>query len=507
MGEKEKDLNKIFFIIISVPLGLLLLTIIFLSLYWKMEHDMPLMFYNAFLIEHFGKIPYKDFLDLNMPGSYIFYIIIGKLSGYSDFGIRLFDIFSVAILSALTYFTMRKIDKRAAMITIILLALHYFGAKPYLTLQRDYFSLIFLAAFVSFYLNFKGSALLKYIICGALLGMCVTIKPHAVIFIAAFIAVELVLTNQNRLKTALLILAGSAMPIGIMVLYLAVTGALAPFMDIAVNYLPLYGSLSRTHYAILPENRLGYLYFEFIQFNGHPLWILPAFAGLYFTLFRNKINGQQRRMIYFLFIMMVTSVIYVLLPGQFFGHHWLMFFYFTFMFASMCIISLPANIRKGERLVPVLALLLAVILNVRPHQGFVSQLKGQDISGMYGSRINEITSYLKNNLKEGDKIQPFEWTGGALHAMLHTRTDLATRFVYDLYFYHSISSPYIQSLRAQFLTEFTGNKPRFVIRIYTLRAVSTGPDTAVEFPELEKILKEEYTAEINGDGYKIYKRK
>jgi hypothetical protein len=507
MGENQKDFNKILFIIISVPLGILLLTVAFLSLYWKMEHDVPLMFYNALLIEHFGKIPYKDFLDLNMPGCYIFYIVIGKLSGYSDFGIRLFDILTVAVLSLFTYFTMRKIDKRAAVLAVIIFALHYFGAKPYLSLQRDYFSLIFLAAFVCFFVNFKGSAVIKYIVCGVLLGVCVTIKPHAVIFIAAFLIYAMLTDRGNKLRIAFSVIAGSVLPVGAALLYLTLTGSLGAFIDMAVNYLPLYGSLSRTHYAIVPEERLGYLYLEFIQFNGHPLWILSAFAGLYFILFRSSISMEQRKTIYFFFMLMCVGAVYVLLPGQFFGHHWLMFFYFAFMFSAMCIISLPANVRKGERWVPVLALVFAMVMNVRAHPGFIAQLTGEDISGMYGERINEITSYLKSNLREGDKIQPLEWTGGALHSMLLTRADLGTRFIYDQYLYHSLSSPYIQSLRSRFLTEFRQNKPGFVVRIYTQRAFPSGPGTAAEFPELEEILKNDYTAELNGNGYKVYKRK
>ncbi len=97
-------------------------------------------------------------------------------------------------------------------------------------------------------------------------------------------------------------------------------------------------------------------------------------------------------------------------------------------------------------------------------------------------RVDEIAAFLQSNFKPGDLVQPLDWTGGAVHAMLIARAQLATRFVYDFHFYHHISSPYIQGLRGQFIESMKETRPRFVIQITADdKPWVSGPDTTREF--------------------------
>jgi hypothetical protein len=121
----------------------------------------------------------------------------------------------------------------------------------------------------------------------------------------------------------------------------------------------------------------------------------------------------------------------------------------------------------------------------------------------------EISRFLEKNLdtSRSDTVQPLDWTGGTLLAMLETRARIATPYVFDFYFYHHVSNPYIQSLRADFMTELEFANPRFIIEVTAIdKPWISGPDTSREFPELRAYLEENYSVTIDKDDYIIYER-
>jgi hypothetical protein len=119
---------------------------------------------------------------------------------------------------------------------------------------------------------------------------------------------------------------------------------------------------------------------------------------------------------------------------------------------------------------------------------------------------DEITNYLKENLKEGDKVQPLDWTGGAVHAMLISNAKIATRFIYDFHFYHHINSPYIIKLKKEFIQGLKQSHPKYIIQVFENRTWPNGPDTSLDFEELNSFLEQNYTIVKEGSGYRIYKK-
>ena len=92
--------------------------------------------------------------------------------------------------------------------------------------------------------------------------------------------------------------------------------------------------------------------------------------------------------------------------------------------------------------------------------------------------------------------------------MLETRAPLATKYVFDFYFYHHVSTPYIQNLRADFMDELQAANPRFIVEVIAVdKPWLTGPDTSREFPELRAFLKENYSVTILEDDYIIYEKR
>ena len=122
-------------------------------------------------------------------------------------------------------------------------------------------------------------------------------------------------------------------------------------------------------------------------------------------------------------------------------------------------------------------------------------------------RADEIARFLEKNLEAGDTVQPLDWTGGTLLAMLETRARLATPYIFDFYFYHHVSTPYIQSLRADFMDELQKSSPHFIVEVTAIdKPWITGQDTSREFPELRAFLDANYSVTIQKADYVIYER-
>ena len=128
--------------------------------------------------------------------------------------------------------------------------------------------------------------------------------------------------------------------------------------------------------------------------------------------------------------------------------------------------------------------------------------------GMYNRPLISIPFVATQRTSFTCTVQPLVWTGGALLAMLEARAHIATPYVFDFYFYHHVSNPYIQSLRADFMTRLQESRPRFVIEVVSIdKPWVAGPDTSREFPELRNFMRENYVITLFKEDYVIYELK
>ena len=93
----------------------------------------------SYIIDKFDFIPYRDFFDMNMVGSYYYYLIITKTFGYSDIGIRLADYLLLSSIIIIIYLTLKDTDKYAAITGGTIFAILYLNAGQGLSLQRNFY--------------------------------------------------------------------------------------------------------------------------------------------------------------------------------------------------------------------------------------------------------------------------------------------------------------------------------------------------------------------------------
>jgi hypothetical protein len=328
------------------------------------------------------------------------------------------------------------------------------------------------------------------------------IKPHAAIGlvpILLFDIADLIKAGSSIplnviLKSSLPTLGGFLLPLISAIAWLEFTGAWRPFLEIVRSYLPLYAQINGEMVVNTGVNRWLFILDQLWRLGGHGWWLLSTGVGVYFALKR----ADLRRPVYLLASLTVCYALYPAFSGQFFSYHWLPFLYFLILLSALCLVEAKWQMA--------LVLLLVILLSVRVPSVIFRQIEGRPVA-TGTSRADQIRIYLANHLEEEDTVQPLDWTGGALLAMLETRAPIATPFVFDFYFYHHVSEPYIRNLRTEFLNDLQTSLPRFIVEVTAIdKPWVSGEDTSREFRELRMFLDENYFITIQQDDYVIYER-
>ncbi len=472
-----------------------------------MQHDPPLFFYVSFLIEH-GKVPYRDIFEMNVPGTYLAYSIIGRISHYNELGIRCADLLILLVIAILNWLWMKRIDSRSAWFGSVVWSLSYLGIGPEMSLQREYLILVpLLGGILISDLKNQNQKFWLSIASGICFGIAATIKPHSLVGLIVVLAFQYVNSRNYYIRKILVpTLIGVLLPIIAFGIWLYVVGGLRDFIDIAFNYWPLYTHLSGQYATISGTARFVYLFQKIRTFAGLSLWIAAALLGSYVAFFVASMNQLQKRQVSILLFLALAYTIYPIFAGQFFTYHWLLYLFFIIQLSSLCLVKQPTELRPVQRMFPVLVLLFVILASL-PVRVFFSMITN-DSPDKREARVIQLSDFLKKNVASGDTVQPLDWTGGTVHALLRSKTLIATPFIYDFHFYHHVSNSYIQKLRNRFLRDLRNSKPRFILQVTDEdKPWVSGADTTREFKELQSILDEHYKIVSKGDGYLIYEIK
>jgi len=495
-------MRVIILVVLTVLVALLLIEAGF-SLAWPIAHDEAPLFYEAFLMRAEGRVPYRDIYDFQMPGAYAAFYALGLLSSFDPLRIRILDLALLAGLMTLTFLWMRGFGWKPALAAVTLFGLKYLEGGPSMALQREFLLLIPVAMGLWLYMH-NGHPLRRRLLIGLCFGLAAIIKPHAAIGLAPVLLMEVSDLRKSRamapLSAALTMLGGFLIPAAVALIWLDVTGALAPFLEIATHYWPLYAQINGQLVVTTGAARWALILDQVWRLAGNGIWILPAALGVYLSFSPANRSRPPRRNVILLIWLTVCYALYPAFSGQFFQYHYVPFLYFAILLSSLCLIEIE---RSHWRAGALAALVIAMLVNVRVPAVIVQKVQGKPYDS--GGRADQIAAYLRAHLESGDTVQPLDWTGGTLQAMLTTRARLATTFVFDFYFYHHVSEPYIQALRVRFMDEIRAAPPTYVVEVLGMdRPWIGGPDTSQEFPELRALLAEGYTLEVARQDYNIY---
>jgi hypothetical protein len=485
------------------------------SLQWRMLHDAPLLMYIAWLIDQQHLAPYRDIFDQNMPGALLFYVLVGRATGYTDLGFRIVDLLLLGLLSGLTWLWCAPLSRRAALISTVTFAWIYLQYGPSISMQRDFVLLIPVAA--ALVASRVGRLPLSCWLIGLCFGIAASIKPHAIFalpFVCWYRLAQALGGNEpaaGRPHTIYLRALGWA-ALGLLIApvlcaaYLVQVGALGAFWEMAWQYLPLFARINGLHHTLDSSERLGYLVRGTLGLGGQYAWLLAAALGAGVALWRGRLAPPQRRAVLLAAGMAAAYSLYPAVQGRFWEYHWLPLLYSLSLLVGLCGLPWPHE-RAVVRLAPALALLLALGLHTAAPLELGYQATGHALPPIKDGRVDSIAGFLSARLRPGDTVQPLDWTGGALHAMLLARAPLATPFIYEFQFTHDIDRPYIQELRRRFIAQLRARPPRFIVDMGDYSTVISGPGTSASFPELDELIAQRYTSVFQGQGYRILERR
>lgn len=496
-------------------LSALLVLVGILSLSWQFQHDSPIMLYIAFLMDHFAFVPYRDIFDMNMPGAYFAYYLIGKSFGYTDIGIRCADLLILITMLLVNWLWMKKISGKVAWLGSVVWGLVYLSFGPGMSLQREYLVLLPVMIGVLIFSCTPKNLFFRNLAVGLFFGIAATIKPHAAIGLIPLIAFDIPHNVRDTTHFGIKaweffkqiifpMVIGFSLPFGIVLYYLWSCGAAKDFLEIATHFWPLYTHLNGEHKALYGFSRILDLLQNYRKLGGFAAWLAPAAIGSYIALYHSMQTSVLKRQIIILIGLAICYSIYPVFAGQFWAYHWLPFLFFIIQASSLCLIEQTGNAGIGRRLYPIIILAFIAFLAM-PVTIYMTFLPGQKLHPPKEGRVDEIVTFLKPRLQIGDTVQPLDWTGGAVHAMLILKARIATPFIYDFYFYHDVSNEYIQGLRRTFIADLRESQPRYIIDVVgEFKPWVSGMDTTREFKELQLLLDEDYVIVFSGDGYHIY---
>ncbi len=483
--------------------------ILVFSLFWRMRHDTPLIHYAAFLMNEHGAVPYRDFFETSWVGTFMLHAGFTSLFGYGDFAFMAANAGYLALLCLITWHVMKPFGRHAALFAIALFAAVYLGHGPSIILQRDYLGILPIAFAVLLSLNQDSGGLWRQAAIGFLFGCAASIKPHLAIA-APLVVLFTALEGRNgswRAHAPAIIgqitiaVLGFAISFGLPLIWLWQQGGMPAFWDMLTRYLPLHQSMNG-QYEVLNGGAL--LMGKVLRFGFElAFWVVPIGAALAIHIGPQRPSLTQHKRALYLVALGALYALYTWIAGKFWDYHWMPMTYFACLLTALAM----ADKRPGLTTVPVKVLILALALGSLAWQGKPRPLMGIAAKGIDNmtpkqGKPDAIAAYLKAHLKPGETVQPIDWTEGAIHGMLLARAPIATPYLYDYHFYHHVSDPFIQHMRADFITQLKQTKPRFLIEIKH-GLWPTGQDTATIFPALDTF-KAGYAIAHEGDGFTIF---
>jgi hypothetical protein len=120
----------------AIVLGIATLCIVISTYRWPLLWDAQVFHYGNFLIEH-GFAPYRDIIDMNMPGAYLIDGWAIKVFGAGDLAWRIFDFTLLGTLSLAMVAIARPYDWLAGLFAGVMFALIHVSEGPQNSGQRD----------------------------------------------------------------------------------------------------------------------------------------------------------------------------------------------------------------------------------------------------------------------------------------------------------------------------------------------------------------------------------
>ncbi|HEU5342241.1 hypothetical protein [Edaphobacter sp.] len=475
-------------VVVSVPI---LCAVIFCitSLRWPLVGDASLMHYVVFLMDR-GFAPYRQIIDINLPGTYIAGWLVMHLFGDGALAWRLYDLTlglaaaGAMVLIAWPYHRLAGIFAGSLFILI-----HGRDGMNQLG-QRDLLMAVILLWSVAFTLYaLRRRQILFISLAAALAGFAFIIKPTALLFWIATLVFVALLRPDNPWKPAPLLRNGIwplLLAPAIALSFIVHTHALGSFWFIATRLIPLHNTLLRFPNSyfllhILPSTLLPLTLLCLVVLAVRKRESIAVLNETEVLLALNVLCGL------FSFYVQRKALPYHRYPADAFLLLLLCLIFFRSLedtHASTTLrIASAAGILFAAFILAPQSLLRTFRLHANP-SGF-SNLLQKDLTQLGGPSFDGAS--LNNN------VQCIDFTAGCITTLYRMKLTQSTGFLYDCYALQPDSNPVVQQYRRAFWSALIARPPRVLILTDQDCGHPRSFDKLLRWPQLNTLVESRYT--------------
>lgn len=474
-----------------------LLMYIVYSFSWPMDGDLAFLYYISWLMNEHDFVPYLDVHETSFFGTFIFYSLLTRLTGYSTLAFHWADTVLFVLLGLLTLRLMRGLGLLCGLLAVAIFGEFYYKMGFGVHLQRDYIALLPAVLALVIVQEDKVSLRAKSLAAGFLFGIASCIKPQfagGALFTTVFIALQANnLSMLLWLKIITTSVAGFASAWGLGFAWLAYHGVVDSFLSMAFDYLPAYTSINGRNFA--RENADAWSGACKWLWGMLQTWLPMLLVSMYLAWRALAVRHPGRYQILVLFLLWILYMTYVPMAGKYWGYHTLPSYYFL---ALVLATITPGLLSKEANAWMVKAVAVGIWLLFYAALVADESIQERNAQASESARdsvalVGQLTRYLKDNLKPGETTQAHvsHTRGAVFPALLEARALPATPYLENYLLYHDIDSPFVTRARDKFLQALQQHPPRFIVYTPTLFPFR-GPGTEIMFMPFEKWMGENY---------------
>lgn len=449
---KTNRLARLLPIILIEILGLVIVICLIRVPFYPLIHDTPNLHIIAQRILN-GAVPYRDIIDMNMPGIYLIHMLVVTMPGNVHLSWFFFHL-AWALCTAVTAFFILKPESRlAASLAAITLIAFYLSRKAFYYGQRDFLLLLpVLLGFLAFR-RFIGSPHRKLswmILCGLAFGAAAMIKPLP-IFFAGLVSFWLILDKSSTLRQRInaigAICAGVAIPFAIIAVWMAVDGGLVPFLQLASD-------LSSVYFNWQHLNLDEMIYFTTLESRIQVVMLL--IAGCLTCIHEKRMPSSPVYL--FLYGGIVYGLIHYFSQAKGWEYHQLPFSFFAIILTTALFIRLFQS-ATSRRLAVLAGLCLYLpLIGIIPRAAWIMLHDPSEYLDIFQPAIRKLETDFSQLDLAGKSIQILDMTTGGAYLMYNHQVPLATPYLLDFELQANSNDAYIQ-FRNDFLTLVQANPP------------------------------------------------
>ena len=433
-------------IIGSAALMLSVLSAVFFSLHWPLVGDASLMHYVVFLANH-GSVPYRDIVDINLPGTYFFEGAAMRIFGAGAIGWRIYDLFLLCLGFSAFLVLAGKKNTFAGIFSGSLFALVHLQDGLAQGGQRDLLmAILLLWAYILLSAAQRGThPILMVFLFGIVIGATVTIKPVLLPLALVLLALSAWVLRRRGAAIFTFLCAGIlgiAIPCAASLLWLKTNGGLQAFLSIVTELVPLHAESGRQSLSFLLSHCLSPLALLFF------LWLILQ------CIERPPLTPER---VGLLICVLGTALAYIA-QGKGYPYQ-----RYPLLAVLLAIIGIDLNralfSRGAIRAFAIAIYCLSCFILAPRYAWLVSTFSVE--TPFQTALTKSLTALLPPDQLSGS-IQCLDTFGGCVATLYDLRVLQSTGFLYDCYLFEK-ASPEVDRYRASYWSAYKAKLPQIVV--------------------------------------------